>query len=86
MIVLTLEMQRHAINTALAFSLSPMQQAHIAMSSVATGLYFPVLFLGWKALLRPISRKQLQLHRRLALTAYTFRTLGFLLMFALLGR
>ncbi len=83
-IVVTLELQRHAINTALSFSLTPMQQAHIAMSSIATLLYFPVVFLGWKRFRGKLSASGMRWHIRLGISAYAFRTLGFILMFALL--
>lgn len=77
-----LQISRNAIGTALSFTLSPLQQAHIATSSVATVLYFPVLYLGWKLWQRtnPATRA---LHTRVSLTALVFRTLGFFLMFSL---
>jgi hypothetical protein len=84
-IVATLEIQRHAVDSALAFSLSPLQQLHIASSSVATVLYFPILFLGWRLLRGNFSPTQRKWHIRLGTTAFTFRTLGFLLMFSLLA-
>lgn len=87
-IVLTLELQRHAIETALSFSLTPLQQAHIGFSSVATVLYFPVLFSGIacdRGWFKEIKNKR-QWHLKLGLTAFVFRTIGFLLMFSLLGR
>lgn len=85
-IVLTLEVQRHAINTAIGFTLSPLQQAHIGMSSLATLLYFPVAILGWRRLHGRLSDNGRRWHLRLGLLAYIFRTLGFVLMFALLER
>lgn len=83
-LVLVLEFQRNAIDTALSFTLSPLQQAHIALSSVATLLYIPILFLGWKLHFRKLSAEGRLWHRRLGLAGYIFRTLGFLLMFSLL--
>jgi hypothetical protein len=85
-IVLTLEYQRQAIDTALAFSMSPLQQAHIAASSVATALYIPVLWLGWHLLKGTPTAARRRWHRRLAIPAFIFRTIGFILMFALLGK
>jgi len=85
-IVLTLEIQRHAVETAISFTLSPLQQAHIASSSVATALYIPILILGWKRY-RGSSRLSIRTwHQRLGMTAFVFRALGFILMFALIGR
>ena len=46
-LVLILEIQRGAVETAVSFTLTPLQQAHIGASSVATALYIPVLILGW---------------------------------------
>ena len=84
-IVLLLQIQRHAVQTALKFSLSPLQQAHIGASLVATLLYFPILYLGWTLLKNPRRSKELRpLHIRLGVTAFIFRSAGFLLMFSLL--
>ncbi|MGE0171168.1 MAG: hypothetical protein AB7T49_00200 [Oligoflexales bacterium] len=85
-VLVTLEIQRHAIDTALSFSLSPIQQMHVATSSVATILYFPILFLGWKQLYRKATARGRLLHMRLGIAAFVFRTFGFLLMFSLLGQ
>jgi len=84
-LVLTLQIQRDAIQTAFSMTLSPLQQAHIAMSSAATVLYFPVFYLGAGRRLGKLkglaSRKW---HIRLGIAAFVFRTLGFILMFSLL--
>ena len=85
-LVLALEFQRDAIQTALSFSLSPLQQAHIAMSAVATTLYIPILILGWRLYLGKLSSSGRSWHRRLGMMGYVFRSLGFLLMFSLLLR
>ena len=42
-LVLYLELTKHAVETALEFKLSTLQQLHIASSSVALLLYFPLL-------------------------------------------
>lgn len=85
-LVLVLEFQRDAIATALGFSLTLPQQAHIACSSFAVLFYFPTLITGWKRLRRPTARPELRTwHLRFAFTAFALRTLGFLLMFSLLG-
>jgi len=85
-LVLVLEFQRDAIQTALSFSLSPLQQAHIAMSAVATTLYIPILILGWRLYLGKLNSAGRSWHRRLGIMGYVFRSLGFLLMFSLLLR
>lgn len=85
-LVLVLEFQRDAIATALEFSLTPLQQAHIAMSSMATLLYVPLLIMG--TLLYRKGNKYYSLrpwHKKIGIAAFIFRTLGFILMFALIG-
>lgn len=86
-IVLILEVTRHAVNTALDFSLSPLQQLHIATSTIATVLYFPVVALGvFRFLGKGDSDRSRRLHMKLGISAFVFRTLGFLLMFSLLWK
>jgi hypothetical protein len=83
-LVLTLEIQRHAVETALQFSLGPLQMCHIATSTLATILYFPMLVTG---LLRMNGRGGLiarKLHLRFGPYAYIFRTMGYVLMFSML--
>lgn len=85
-LVLALEIQRNAIATAASFTLSPLQQAHIGASSIATLLYFPVLYLGfmrWKNKLT--SNASRTWHIRLGMAAFLFRAMGFILMFTLLS-
>ena len=85
-LVLTLEFQRSAIKTAASFTLSPLQQAHIGTSTLATALYIPVLYLGfrrWRGSLADPASKMW--HIRLGIAAFIFRTAGFLLMFTLLS-
>lgn len=85
-LVLTLEIQRDAINTAISFSLSPLQQAHIAVSSLATALYFPTLFYGIMRLCGDATPKSRTRHLTFGVLAFLFRTLGFIFMFSLIGR
>lgn len=85
-IVLILEIQRSAIDTALSFKLGPLQQAHIGASSLALLLYFPTIYMGWRlwnGWQTPALRRW---HVRIAVTAFCFRSLGFLLMLSFLGR
>lgn len=90
-LVLALQLQRSAIQTAITFKLNGWQQAHIGFSTAATLLYVPVLALGWRLARfkgNPSSAsgaKLRDLHRRLAVPAFIFRTLGFLLMFSMLA-
>jgi len=85
-IVLALEIQRNAVATAISFTLSPLQQAHIGTSSVATALYIPVLILGWMRYRGSTGAGLRTWHLRLGLVAFVFRALGFISMFALMGR
>jgi hypothetical protein len=86
-LVLTLQGQRDAIGTALAFTLTPLQQAHVAVSTVATVLYIPLAILGAQLYFgRPGPDERTHWHRRLGIAAFLFRTLGFVLMFSMLGR
>ena len=88
LIVLVLEFQRSAIKTALEFSLTLLQQAHIGASLIAVLFYFPVMGIGlWLLTHRDHRNPTLRsLHIKLALTAFFFRSVGFILMFSLLGR
>jgi hypothetical protein len=85
-VVLNLQFERGAIQTAVAFTLSPLQQLHVLASFTATLLYIPVLALGaslyFAAKVNPTQRLW---HVRIALTAFVCRSLGFLLMFSMLG-
>lgn len=84
-LVLILEVQRSAINTAVSFTLTPMQQMHIVSSTIATVLYFPTLFYGFKRLKNKGDiLKNKKLHKRFAIGAFMFRTIGLVLMFTLL--
>ena len=83
-IVLTLEIKRNAIKTALEFTLSPLQQTHIAMSSVALLFYFPIIYLGIKALNYQLTKKERKIHMRLGIISFIFRSIGFILMFSML--
>lgn len=86
-LVFVLESQRHAINTAMNFSLGWLEQLHILFSTIATLLYFPVLFLGYKLLRAPTASQKTRFwHSIIGLTAFICRSLGFILMFSLLRR
>ena len=80
-LVLLLEFQRDAIATAVSLKLSPLNQAHIYFSSLATLLYIPMVITGIMILKKERCRIW---HRRLGYGTIFFRTLGFLLMFSML--
>ncbi|MFN8388652.1 MAG: hypothetical protein U0136_00005 [Bdellovibrionota bacterium] len=82
-LVLFLEVSRGAIETALSFSLSLMKQLHIAASTTAFLLYFPVLYLGSQLVRGTGDARTRERHVRLATLALLFRTLGFFLMFSM---
>lgn len=82
-LVLILEFQRHAVETAIAMKFGLLQQAHIGTSLVATILYFPILGMGYYLWNNP-NPKIKNWHMRVGKTAFFFRTLGFILMFTLL--
>lgn len=85
-LVLVLELQRSAIDTAVTFELNPWQQAHIAFSSLAVVFYFPTIYLGWQRRVRPsVGAKVRYWHIRMGCTAFVLRTIGYFLMFSLLS-
>ena len=86
-LVLALQVRRDAVQTALAFSLGGFQQAHIGASLAATLLYLPMIYLGIQKLSNPAQPARIaRLHRSLGWTTFVFRTLGYFLMFSMLGR
>ncbi|HRK01946.1 MAG TPA: hypothetical protein PLH57_04720 [Oligoflexia bacterium] len=90
-LVLLLQIERNAIDTAVNLRLTPLQMCHVLSSTIATVLYFPTLYFGFKCLRqigsptadRPMLRKK---HLRFAVPAFIFRTIGFLFMFSLLPK
>lgn len=87
LLVVILQIQRQAIQTMLAFSLTGMQQAHVGVSFAATVLYFPVLYLGIRLWKHPeLAIKLRKAHVNIAITAFLLRTAGFILMFSLLKK
>ncbi len=83
-LVLILESQRQAIETAISLKFGLLQQAHIYSSATATVLYFPVLFMGFYLWKNPGVLNVRNWHIRLGKAAFFFRSLGFILMFTLL--
>ena len=86
-IVLILEFQRDAIDTAMHFKLNFLQQTHVFASTIATALYIPTAALGALRyrgkLIQPKFRTW---HIYLGSIAFIFRTLGLILMFSLLEK
>ena len=96
-LVVYLQLTREAVQTAVEFSLPLLEQIHIACSTVALLLYFPILYLGVKLQQQVGAKEPILLNRlgfasyawrtthiRLGLAAYIFRTLGFLFMFSMI--
>lgn len=84
-LVLLLQLNRDAVGTAMEFSLPILSQLHILFSSLALFLYFPILFLGFMRLKKRYTGKtSRQWHIRLGILAFSFRTIGLVLMFSLL--
>lgn len=84
-LVLLLEIQRNAVETVAALDLSPLQFGHVLASALAVTLYLPMVLLG-KKLWREENAQTRLWHKRIGITAFALRSLGFLLMFSLLGR
>jgi len=80
-LVLVLQFQRDAIATAMSFKLSPLNQAHIFSSTLATVLYIPQAITGYKLQKGANTRKA---HQIIGMMVLVFRTLGFILMFSMI--
>jgi len=85
LLVLILEVTRSAIATTVSFKLGPFQQTHILFSALAVVGYVPLLFLGTKILNQTDRDGYKQLHKRIGIMTFTFRTIGFILMFSMLS-
>lgn len=86
-LVLILQIERNAVGTTVRLALTPLQLCHVFASLIATVLYFPTLYFGFKLLRSEpgnlVLRKK---HLRFSKAAFFFRTAGFLFMFSLLSR
>jgi hypothetical protein len=86
-LVLTLEITKNAVGTALGPDMSLYQRIHIGASTGAVVLYFPVFVLGLIRLFKPSSSPRLRnAHRNLGYAALGLRTVGFAFMWTMLGR
>jgi len=86
-LVLKLQIQRDAVGAAISHSYGLLQYLHFSTSGLASLLYFPVLYLGYKnlkALGTPHPELRLR-HVKVAGIAITLRLLGFLFMFSMIG-
>ena len=82
-LVIVLQVQRSVIQQALTESFNPLQLGHIGVSTIAVLLYFPVVYLGIQRLRGKGGLNGRLWHIRFALTAFAFRSAGFLLMFSM---
>jgi len=85
-LVIYLQLTRDAIQTALSFTLSTLEQIHIATSTTALLLYLPVMYFGFKLLRGDRTPATRSMHIRLAVLALFFRTVGFAFMFSMWGK
>lgn len=83
-LVLTLEIQRSAVETVMRLGLTPWQMVHVSSSLAAVLLYGPVAYLGWRRALNLASPQQRKLHYDLGRITFALRTVGFLFMFSML--
>jgi len=82
-LVLYLQLTKRAVQTAVSFTLAPLQQAHVLVSTSAFVLYFPVLYLGWRLYNEPLNKAIRFRHRQIGVAALVLRTCGFVLMFSM---
>lgn len=85
-LVLFLQVTRSAVQTALKFELTALQQTHIAFSTSALLLYPGVIYLGYKLFNDRQNQTLRARHKAVAITCFILRTFGFLFMFSMLGR
>jgi hypothetical protein len=85
LIVGILELSRDAVKTAIEMRLDPLQQFHILASTIAVVFYIPVVILGYKRFKGKATPAMAKAHGKLGILAFIFRSLGFILMFSLIG-
>ena len=84
-LVLFLQVTRHAVQTAMELKLEVLPQLHILFSTLALVCYFPVLWFGFQLAFGEPLRSTKTWHLRFAYPAIFFRTIGFGLMFSMIG-
>ena len=82
-LVLLLQVQRSVIQEAITETFGLLQAGHILSSTIAFALYFAVVPLGLRQLLKKGSSTERTWHIRLGVTAFAFRSVGFVLMFSI---
>jgi hypothetical protein len=83
-LVLFLQITRSAVQTAMGFDLPILQYFHIGFSTLATILYFPMLYTGFKLLRNQKTALLYRLHIKIGVACFLSRTLGFCFMFSML--
>lgn len=83
LLVIFLEITRHAVEKAASFTLNYNQQIHIGFSLCAMLLYAPAVYLGRKIYLGNSDPRIRLIHRRVGYGAFLLRSLGFLFMFSM---
>ena len=83
-LVLVLEIQRSAVETAVGMPLGIPQKIHILFSLSAVLTYGPVVYLGWRRYRGKASKVQKSRHLRLGVLAFVFRTVGYVFMFSMI--
>jgi len=84
-LLVLIELNKSAIDTILNKSLSLFQSGHIFFSSLTLALYLVVVPLGWKVYFNPTHSKLIHWHHRLGWLTFFLRSLGFILMFSMMG-
>ena len=82
-LVVTLQIQRQVIQDTMTETYTAFQWGHIIASIVAVVLYIPVLILGVRQVLQRGGPAGRRWHIRVALSAFAFRSTGFVLMFSM---
>ncbi|MBX7137705.1 MAG: hypothetical protein K1X83_06945 [Oligoflexia bacterium] len=82
-LVLYLQITRGAVQKALAFDMTLLNQLHVGFSTAALLLYFPILYLGFRLVRGDKSAALRITHARLARVCLGLRTAGFILMFSM---
>lgn len=81
LVVVILELDRSVVEGAFTKEYSIFEYGHIGSSTIAFALYFPVVYFGAMRIRNKLGRPGRLWHIRFGLTAYTFRAIGFVLMF-----
>jgi uncharacterized membrane protein YozB (DUF420 family) len=85
-LVAYLQITKNAVDKVLNDSMDLLMLLHVGSSTIALILYLPVLYLGFSLLRRPRNLATVNIHKKVALTAFFFRTLGFILMFSMIDK